>query len=823
MSMLKGGGNMSMLLKLSASILFVSLVVATSPAWAVWVTNGVPICLHPAPQQQTETASDGSAGAIIVWTDYSEGYPEGDIYAQRVDASGTPRWTANGVPIGVTTGSQTVPQLISDGAGGAIIVWEDSRRGSGTDIYAQRVNASGEVQWAANGVGICVGFYQYQPKIVPDGAGGAIIVWRGSQGSPPSVHAQRVNASGVAQWTPNGVVIDSFGGAGFPEVASDGAGGAIIAWPAAPEYDTNMYAQRISSAGDVLWPREYAPGIPICTAAYSQWLGQIASDGTGGAVVTWEDYRNDPYEGDADVFAQRVNASGVVQWVTDGVPLTATVGPQNYPRIIGDGAGGAIVTYEDAYTVSGRAVSVQRVGASGTPLWGASGVQLASTGMYPRIISDNAGGAIVAWVGASLYGQRLNASGAIQWTTGGVVLCSASGYVEYVAIASDAASGAIVAWSDARSGNSDIYAQLVDAQGRSGFMEPVITSVQDVPDDQGGKVRLFIERAGLDASTRDPQVATYNVWQRVDDLSALSLAEPAGDVWGLPVKKLNGRCFVSSGDIAAAGALPAGALVFPGGTWELVGNFAACQNDEYIYRATTVADSSASGTAFSVYIVSAHTTAPSIWFASAPDSGYSVDNIPPGPPVGLAAAQSYAPPGLTLSWDANPENDLSYYAVHRGTSEGFVPGPGNLVATSLGPEWFDGSWRWSDGFYYKVAAVDVHGNRSGFALVRPDDVTGTDAPKAPEATYLSQNFPNPFNPTTKIAFGLREPAPVSLRIYDAAGRLVRVLVEGARPTGNYSELWDGRDLHGSAAASGMYFYRLDAGAFSETRKMVLLK
>jgi flagellar hook assembly protein FlgD len=62
-----------------------------------------------------------------------------------------------------------------------------------------------------------------------------------------------------------------------------------------------------------------------------------------------------------------------------------------------------------------------------------------------------------------------------------------------------------------------------------------------------------------------------------------------------------------------------------------------------------------------------------------------------------------------------------------------------------------------------------------------------------------------------------------VRIYDAAGRLVRTLVDGARPAGRYSELWDGLDSRGGAVASGIYFYRLDAGAFTQTKKMVLLR
>jgi hypothetical protein len=152
-----------------------------------------------------------------------------------------------------------------------------------------------------------------------------------------------------------------------------------------------------------------------------------------------------------------------------------------------------------------------------------------------------------------------------------------------------------------------------------------------------------------------------------------------------------------------------------------------------------------------------------------------------------------------------------------------VPGPGNLAATPSDPEWFDGEWRWDSGYFYKVAAVDVHDNASVCALLGPDDVTGADSPRAPAATYLAQNFPNPFNPTTRIAFGLKAPAVITLRIYDASGRLVRTLVEGARPAGHYSELWDGRNVIGKAVASGIYFYRLDAGSFSETRKMVIMR
>jgi parallel beta-helix repeat protein len=91
------------------------------------------------------------------------------------------------------------------------------------------------------------------------------------------------------------------------------------------------------------------------------------------------------------------------------------------------------------------------------------------------------------------------------------------------------------------------------------------------------------------------------------------------------------------------------------------------------------------------------------------------------------------------------------------------------------------------------------------------------------AYELGQNYPNPFNPTTTIVFDLRASALVSLRVYDAGGRLVRVLIEERRDSGRNEITWDGKDDGRRDVASGVYFYRLMAGPFSETKKMVLLR
>ena len=81
----------------------------------------------------------------------------------------------------------------------------------------------------------------------------------------------------------------------------------------------------------------------------------------------------------------------------------------------------------------------------------------------------------------------------------------------------------------------------------------------------------------------------------------------------------------------------------------------------------------------------------------------------------------------------------------------------------------------------------------------------------------------PFRTATDIDFSLTEGGPVSLRIYDVAGRLVRILANGERTAGEYTERWDGLDSNGRKAANGVYFYRLTLGGQELTNRMVLVR
>jgi len=105
----------------------------------------------------------------------------------------------------------------------------------------------------------------------------------------------------------------------------------------------------------------------------------------------------------------------------------------------------------------------------------------------------------------------------------------------------------------------------------------------------------------------------------------------------------------------------------------------------------------------------------------------------------------------------------------------------------------------------------------------PTKVEEQEDENTPYTFSLSQNYPNPFNPTTNIEFELPRSGPVIIEIFNILGQKVRILVDDHMKAGHKLVDWDGKDKNGNDVSSGIYFYRLQAGNFSQARKMVLIK
>jgi hypothetical protein len=292
-------------------------------------------------------------------------------------AGGLTYWAANGVPIVTATGDQGEQLMTSDGGSGAILVWLDQRGGSYA-VYAQRIDSKGNPLWTTNGVAIYTGTTvgSASPRLTIDGTGGAIIFWADTR-SNNSIYAQRVNGSGQLLWNPTGVLITNSlyvaTDSGQYRVITDGSGGAIVCWQDGRSFATserNIYAQRVDADGNVQWT---ANGVAIVTAPGRQQNPRMDDDGAGGAIIAWQDYRGGSTSPKA--YVQRINESGTVQWAANGISLTPSSLANGPAFPLSDNKGGAYIAWRD-YRGGAYTFYAQRVNSSGTPLWAGGGVPI---------------------------------------------------------------------------------------------------------------------------------------------------------------------------------------------------------------------------------------------------------------------------------------------------------------------------------------------------------------------------------------------------------------------------------------------------------------
>ena len=373
-----------------------SVVFAQGAQWRAEPTENLPLCTAKNEQHFPVLITDGAGGAIVAWSDARSA--NRDIYAQRVNANGEMLWHPDGIPVCDTPAAQSWPLIVEDGHDGAIIVWGDTRYGN-QDIYAQRIDANGAKMWQPEGISVCTEpSLQDGLQAIADGEGGVIVTWEDWRNGNQDVYAQKIDGAGKPVWQENGV--PAYKGAGDqydPVLIADGTGGAIFAWWDISTPDWNIFAQRLSASGTAMW----GEAMPICTAVGNQGGPAVVSDENGGAFFTWSDYRNDPnFYTSAQLYAQHVNADGIALWEEDGMPISALAVNQQQPACIPDGAGGFIVVWWDERDIFAD-IYAQRMNAAGEVLWAKEGVPVctgAGVQREPQLVAAGDGGAIAYWL-----------------------------------------------------------------------------------------------------------------------------------------------------------------------------------------------------------------------------------------------------------------------------------------------------------------------------------------------------------------------------------------------------------------------------------------
>jgi hypothetical protein len=306
----------------------------------------------------------------------------------------------------------------------------------------------------------------------------------------------RVNS----QWVKNGLaVFDSSSNLSYslPYIASDASGtGAFICWWAVKDLGyVNVYAQRIDSSGKIYWQKN---GIPLCNASGGRSWPQIISDGEGGAIAAWEDYR--PTNNDTYIYAQKVSESGKLLWGDTAVRLSNKYAGL-FVKVVSDGEGGAYFTWIYYSSSNEHAVVVQRINNSGQREWGEDGIVVTITTKIifsndAEICTDGNGGCIISWAeSGDVYSQKLDKDGNKQWTDKGkLVSTNNTTFIMEVNPISDKKGGLYLEWS--KSSTGELFCQHISKEGAL-LWDYKTTRIDTMPfTGAGGARRLLLDNNG---------------------------------------------------------------------------------------------------------------------------------------------------------------------------------------------------------------------------------------------------------------------------------------------------------------------------------------
>ena len=183
--------------------------------------------------------------------------------------------------------------------------------------------------------------------------------------------------------------------------------------------------------------------------------------------------------------------------------------------------------------------------------------------------------------------------------------------------------------------------------------------------------------------------------------------------------------------------------------------------------------------------------------------------------------------GVLLEWRTETEdNNLGFNLYRAGSSSNRYIKINQKLIAGAGSSTQSRNYAYTDdrlfeigAYSYQLESVNVNGDRDTYATIH----VLVENRVLPAHFYLDQNYPNPFNPSTAIQYGLPQAANVRVEVYNLRGELVRVLQNSGQSAGAYELIWDGRNSDGQTVPSGVYLYRLSAGNYIETRKMLFTK
>lgn len=362
--------------------------------------TSVPILASTHKERNPILVPDGKGGAFVIFEqELVSGKYKGDtdLKVRRVDENGKLVWGKDiSKFVANSSSKERRAAAIPDGEGGVIVTFEtevtSGKYKGDVDIYAQRIDADGKRLWGEGKRSAKVAVtknHSYRPAIVPDGEGGAIIVFEqyireGKYAGDTDVYGQRIDKNGKMVWFEGKKVVGISQGTAkeYSIVAiPDGEGGAIVVFEigiTTGKYagDTDIHAQRIDKDGKKLWA-DKKKSQKVASSTNREKAPRVVPDNYGGAIVVFESHIvSGKHKGDVDINAQRLSAEGKMLWHEGKKSAAVARGAwkERNPSAIPDGEGGVIVALEKEIG-SGEDkgdvdVYAQRLDGAGKSLWG---------------------------------------------------------------------------------------------------------------------------------------------------------------------------------------------------------------------------------------------------------------------------------------------------------------------------------------------------------------------------------------------------------------------------------------------------------------------
>ncbi len=728
------------------------------------------------------------------------------------------------LPVGVATGDQAVPHIAETSDGGCYVTWFDNRSGN-YDIYMQRLNSAGEIQWAENGISVSS---QTQNSwvadfcVTVDNNDNAIVAFSDVRNGPDTdIYAYCISPTGTFLWGADGVTLSDAAGDEYePQIIVLEDDSVIFSW--LETETTKVIIRKLNSEGVVVWD----PANITLESEFGMSYTRLAKAEGSNFIVLFEWKQGTGMWAELHLYAQKYDTDGAAQWDAGhvGVYTSNGISLWSNPEIIYDLAGGCYVGWYDSRGGMDHHAFVQHVTSAGSVAWDAAGVQLSTqVGEFqfqPSMVADSTG--VCAFFHTTstnqdmwgVSGQLINAGGARGWSD------IAHRYIELGNVelgfvnAYPCENNFIVTYFGDGSANSFVKAFKADNTGGLVWGENHVTmsSLASSKDDLIGVVNSNNQVISIWADQRNGNSDIYlqninsdgTLGDFVTPDPTLVITSPVDGYTTsvLPLLIATDVQYYTVGTNPGDGSI--NVTITEGGNTvnfnQTTTSFSTSElfeGDNEIVCELIDAD----GNSFDPVISSTITVtynAPTLEITSPVDNA-EIAEIPFDLTMEVQNVESFMiridiVQESSTMMELISETTYSVTELENGAAE-IIATLCDSTGTQIDPIVAD-----TINVTVNVSAVDEQGN------------------EIPDEFALNAAYPNPFNPSTTISYSMKNSSQLSLKVFDINGREVATLHQGAQSVGSHSVIWNATNI-----SSGVYFVRMETSGFNSTQKIIRLK